>query len=255
MKRILVALAVVALSATGFGKGVLVLSFDDGEWNFDGWLKAIPVFEKYDATATFFISGPIDKRAIRVMKELQAHGHTVGLHGFSHANAVELAKKFGMEGFWTREIAPQLKACERAGIAIRDFSYPDTRHTPELDAFFFSKGFVRVRGATEYPAGGAAQCDDCFFPAKACGETRVMAGIVACRADDVTLEDLLACVRRAAKRDEAFQAIAHDIAPKASRIGMDVAWLEALLKTAKENQVSVVSYGKLGNVQKEELKK
>lgn len=234
------------LASAAFGKGVLVLSFDDGEWNFDGWLKAIPVFEKYDATATFFVSGPIDRRAVAVMKELRKHGHTVGLHGFKHEKAVDLVKKIGLEAYWTREIEPQLTACAKAGLAVRDFSYPYAQRTPELDAFLFGKGFARVRGATDYPAGGAANCGACFFPAKDCPTTRLMAGIVACTAEKVTSEDLVACVRRAGAKDEVFQAIAHDIAAKPSRIGLDLAWLEAMLKAAKEADVRVCGYDKLG---------
>ena len=60
-------------------KGVLVLSFDDR--NFNDWVKAMPLFEKYGAHATFFVCGPIDGEAVRVMKRLSEAGHSVGLHG------------------------------------------------------------------------------------------------------------------------------------------------------------------------------
>jgi len=38
---------------------MLILSFDDR--NFDDWIDAMPIFEKYGAHATFFVSGEIDE--------------------------------------------------------------------------------------------------------------------------------------------------------------------------------------------------
>ena len=49
--------------------GTLVLSFDDR--NFNDWKKALPIFDKYDAHVTFFVSGPIDGDAAKVLKELR----------------------------------------------------------------------------------------------------------------------------------------------------------------------------------------
>jgi len=42
--------------------GSLLLSFDDR--NFVDWENAVPLFEKYGAHATFFISGSIDATAV-----------------------------------------------------------------------------------------------------------------------------------------------------------------------------------------------
>lgn len=61
----------------GRSKGVLLLSFDDR--NLADWEKAIALFGKYGAHATFFVTGKIEGDAVRILKKLRDHGHTIGL--------------------------------------------------------------------------------------------------------------------------------------------------------------------------------
>ena len=68
-----------------YNQGILLLSFDDR--NFLGWENALPIFAQTDAHATFFVSGSIDAEAVATMRRLCAEGHSVGLHGLTHANA------------------------------------------------------------------------------------------------------------------------------------------------------------------------
>ena len=93
-------------------KGALVLSFDDR--NLADWEKAIPLFEKYGAHATFFVTGKIEGDAARVFTKLRDHGHSIGLHGPNHLNANEAAAVKGLSGYWNDEIAPQLAGCRAA---------------------------------------------------------------------------------------------------------------------------------------------
>ena len=46
--------------------GIVFFTFDDR--NFDGWLQAIPLFEKYNAHATFMVSGEIDQDTAQKIK-------------------------------------------------------------------------------------------------------------------------------------------------------------------------------------------
>ena len=55
---LLACFAAVVCFAGPRGRGLLLLRFDDR--NFDGWEKALPLFEKTGAHATFFINGAID---------------------------------------------------------------------------------------------------------------------------------------------------------------------------------------------------
>lgn len=66
-------------------KGGIVLTFDDR--NFDHWIAALPLFEKYGVHATFFISGKIDGKALKTAQELIKHGHAIGAHSVNHVKA------------------------------------------------------------------------------------------------------------------------------------------------------------------------
>ena len=105
--------------------GVLVLSFDDN--HFAGWEKAMPLFEKYGAHATFFVSGDIDDAAVRTMKRLSAAGHSVGLHGQTHANADAAIAAKGAERYWAEEIEPQSDRTHWAHLPVTSFAYPNCR--------------------------------------------------------------------------------------------------------------------------------
>ena len=59
------------------------------------------------------------------------------------------------------------------------------------------------------------------------------------------IDDLLACIRRAAARDEVLVVTSHDIAPEAKLIHMKTAWLEAILKTAHDNNVACLGFDEL----------
>ena len=102
------------------GKGAIVLSFDDR--NLADWEKAIPLFDKYGAHATFFCTGKIEGDAARVLKKLRDHGHSIGLHGLNHLNANEAfvltshgihpdAKHIHMKTEWLERILATAKEC------------------------------------------------------------------------------------------------------------------------------------------------
>ena len=107
--------------------GTLVLSFDDR--NFDDWEKALPLFDKYDAHVTFFVSGVMDGDAVKRLKTLRAHGHSIGLHGLHHANADAAVAKKGAEKYFADDIAPQLDRLRVAWIPVTSFAYPNCRFT------------------------------------------------------------------------------------------------------------------------------
>ena len=253
LRKVVLAAAVLAAGGA-WAKGALVLSFDDR--NFDGWTNAIPLFEKYNAKATFFVSGPIDEEAVAAMKALDEHGHTVGLHGLHHADADKLVAEVGFEEYYRRDVEPQVMAARKHALAVRNFAYPNGRRNAEIDRFLLSKGFHRVRaslGITPYdpkhlrtkewkPIAGQ---DVAFWPCRNVGTNRLMRGVTVGEAYNTRIDDILACVRRAAANDELFQIISHGIAPGAKHIHMKTEWLEAILRTARELNVHVIAFDQL----------
>ena len=61
--------------------------------------------------------------------------------------------------------------------------------------------------------------------------------------DDI--DEICACVRRAAERKEVLSITSHDIAPDAKQIHMKTAWLEKILATASECGLAVIGFDEL----------
>ena len=238
----------------GDGKGTILLSFDDR--NFKGWKEAIPIFEKYRAHATFFVSGPIDKNAIGTMRLLSAKGHSVGLHGLSHRNADKAVAEMGAELYWKEEIEPQLNICRMLDIPISSFAYPNCRRTDETDALFFSKGFSYVRGSTGLtphdPKGlkqagrrPLSECDGAFFPASEIASHRLLRTSILGEYYHTDTNDLVRCIERAHARDEVLVLTSHDISEKPNGISLPVSWLELILSKSDELGMAVVGCDEL----------
>ena len=237
------------------GKGALVLSFDDR--NLADWEKAIPLFDKYGACATFFCTGKIEGDAARVLKKLRDHGHSIGLHGLNHQNADTAVAAKGVSCYWNDEIAPQLAGCRAAGIPITSFAYPNCRRTDETDELFSTNGFKHVRGGlkgvTPYDPKGEKQeglkpvhtVDRAFLPAAELKTRFRLDTAIAGEAYHTDIEDILKCVRRCAEKNEAFVLTSHGIHPDAKHIHMKTEWLERILSTAKECSVAVLGFDEL----------
>jgi peptidoglycan-N-acetylglucosamine deacetylase len=112
-------------------QGEVVLTFDDGPWpgNTPAVLAALAA---QCVKATFF---PIGKHATwhpEILKQVVAHGHTIGSHTWSHADLArkpfEDAKEEIEKGFSAVAIS--------AGRPLAPFfRFPSLRQTPELTAY------------------------------------------------------------------------------------------------------------------------
>lgn len=235
--------------------GMLILSFDDR--NFNDWINALPLFGKYGAHATFFFSGPIDDEASSTMKTLSEAGHSIGLHGFRHANADEELTVKSADEFYDEEIRPQLDECRVKGIPVSSYAYPNCRRTDESDALLKQWGFRHIRGghsgvAPFDPDDGKQKglkplhkVDRIFFPASESPLRYRLDTVIAGEAYHTDINDILACIRRAARRKEAFVLTSHGISPDAKFINMKTEWLEKILATARESGLRIVGFDEL----------
>ena len=237
------------------GKGALVLSFDDR--NLADWERAIPLFDKYGAHATFFFVGPVDTSAAPVLKKLRDHGHSIGLHGLKHLNADAAFAAKGAETYFAEEVEPQLAGCRAAGIPITSYAYPNCRRTDETDELFRTNGFKHVRGGlkgvTPHDPKGEKQeglkpvhtVDRAFSPTSELKTRFRLDTAIAGEAYHTDIEDILKCVRRCAERNEAFVLTSHGIHKDAKQIHMKTEWLERILATAKECGVPCLGFDEL----------
>ena len=236
-------------------RGVLLLSFDDR--NFEDWEASRPIFAKYGARATFFVSGAIDQPTIRSLKRLSADGHSIGLHGLNHLNADIFIAKLGAEKYYLEDVWPQTDRAVRGFVPYESFAYPNCCFSKESDELFRRKGFARVRGgvkgATPYDPDGKKQAerkslvtnDAVFFPAADLKKRFRIDSILVGEAYRTDIEEICACIRRAAERKEVLSITSHGISPNAKGIHMKTQWLERILSTAKECNLSVIGFDEL----------
>ena len=239
-------------------RGVLLLSFDDR--NFAGWEAAAPIFAKYGAHATFFVSGDLPQEAVRALKHLAEKGHSVGLHGLKHLNADTDVALRGAAQYFAEEVWPQMDRARKCYVPFESFAYPNCRRSDETDALFRAKGFEHVRGgvkgATPYDPDGAKQAgrkplvanDAVFFPASDLPNRFRIDTILVGEAYHTDIGEICACVRRAAERKEVLSVTSHDIAPDAKHIHMKTEWLEKILATAADCGLAVVGFDELPHV-------
>ena len=79
------------------------LTFDDRD--VAGWVEAIPIFEKYDARATFFVTrfDQLSDEQVDGLRTLREAGHTIGCHGFRTSRSLWWSRmgrlSWGRSGF------------------------------------------------------------------------------------------------------------------------------------------------------------
>jgi hypothetical protein len=123
----------------------LALSFDDDF--IDGWHALRPVFDRYGARVTFFVTRfpglDADRRAR--LHELAADGHAIEYHGTEHRPAERYVAEHGLDAYLADEIEPGLVAMRADGFTPVAFAYPHGERSDELDAALLDH-FAIVRG-------------------------------------------------------------------------------------------------------------
>ena len=218
-------------------RGRLCLTFDDR--NFDNWLKVLPLWRKYDARGTFFVSGAVDANAVDVMQRLQNDGHSVGLHALHHAKYPNKP-----DTYIEAEILPQLDVCRKSGIKIRSFAYPYSLRDEESDRKLFEIFDFLRGGAWQILPKGQAMVDTDRLFVKDVDDKQLFFGMSACGNFD--FHALCQCFYRAAERDETIVFYAHDIPDRvAPSHHISVGQLAVLLKLARALDMDICGMNEL----------
>ena len=225
------------VTVSALEKGAVCFTFDD--YHGKNWIKADAVFKKYNAHATFFVVGQITPAKIEVMKKLQAAGHSVGLHGIGHRSAPHFIASRGESWYWKNEVEPQLDACNKNGIRIRSFAYPNNRYDEKSNALLF-KHFDYLR------AGYGKTRKIIYYPAVK--EKMVLGGGGIRTYYSSKLEDLKSRLDHAAKTRSVIVFFSHNIAPGAKHIHMPTEMLEALLEHAAKLGLPVIGFDQLSSL-------
>lgn len=236
------------------GNGVLLLTFDDP--NYDWWVAAMPLFEKYGAHASFFPNGHLDDHALAQMARLKGAGHTVGIHTEHHGNARLAFEQGNGAAYVVREVRPQLEAYAKIGHVVRSMAYPNNSRNARSDEDlarecgirrFRAGHVVRFDPKGQYPKPDLVNTDAVFFPVSELKGKRVLEGIGIGESYRTDINEILACVNRAADRNEVLVTYSHDIRPDAKTINMKTEWLEAILRTARARNMRILGFDELDN--------
>lgn len=221
-------------------RGIVFFTFDDR--NFDGWINAIPLFEKYNAHATFMVMGEIDEHAAAVMKTLQAHGHSPGLHTLSHPNA---PTDGGMEEYFQTQVQPQLDGCKTSGLTVQNFAYPNNFRTDDTDRFMLQH-FRKLRA-------GCGRTNDLdltrhaplFRSIDSLKTDHLMRGAGIGRYYNSSVEMLCRVLHRVAEENLAVVFFSHNIAPDAQHVHMPTNTLETCLKLAQDLGIRAAGFDEI----------
>ncbi len=129
---------------------VVMISFDDG-WR-THYTKALPLLQKYNMTATFYVyTNIIDKGSFLAwsdVADLSDAGMTIGAHTLSHPFLTKIDPMVA-----EKEISESKKVLEeKLGIKIEDFAYPfgDFNKTIESDVKDSGYSSARIDVSAKY---------------------------------------------------------------------------------------------------------
>ena len=129
----------------------IALSFDDTF--VDAWVALRPLFQKYNARLTFFISHyvTLKDRAHDELHELAADGHDIEAHTVLHLRAPDYVEQHGLNAYLHDEVDPSIKVLRDNGFAVNAFAYPFGVRTSEIDDAIAKRVPVIRSVAFSYP--------------------------------------------------------------------------------------------------------
>ena len=229
-------------------KAGLVLTFDDA--HVAEWVSAMPLFEKYGAHATFFVTqfDKLTEDQVAGLRQLQAAGHAIGCHGLRHRKAVDYVREHSVEQYVADEITPAVNLMVGSGFRPTAFAYPNSQSNDATDAALI-RVFRHLRTGVALKEGQRlAECDALFTPigdVDKRGSFNSRGIDHAGEADRQGLPDeIREALKRAKKRNEILVLYAHCIDGDAkNHISREA--LEGILKDTHEVGLQFYTYDQL----------
>lgn len=236
------------------GHGVLLLTYDDRNW--DRWVEVLPMFKKYGAHASFYVSGAVAmEKDLKALKKIRQAGHTLGPHTMSHADMVKAFAQMGGPAMYDKEVKPQMEMFKSIGAHPKSLSYPNCIHNKEVDDYLMTRGFTRFRCGHERhvaydpnhrrAATVWATTDELFFPVSELPTHHAINGAGMGSAYNTDIDDVCAAIRRAADKNEVLCIYSHDISANPNPISTKTEWLEKVLQTAQSVNMAILGMDEL----------
>jgi len=124
----------------------VILSFDDAF--VADWLAAMPLFERYKAHVTFFISHfeRLTPEQIDGLHRIERAGHAIECHGLRHERAATYCREHSLEQWLECEVQPAVAWMRQEGFEPTAFAYPCSENDDQTDRALL--GFSGTFGPT-----------------------------------------------------------------------------------------------------------
>jgi len=233
--------------------GGIAISFDDHF--IKEWYELRPLFQKYSAKATFFITCPdsLHEEEVAMLKQLEKEGHEIGFHGTVHAKSTELMVAGGPKGYIEAELEPGLRHMNAAGFKPTSYAHPGGNHNNRVDSVLLAKGFTilrdvaisrrKLKGIQLY-AWPPRWMNAIYYAFK--GEQKVDALMI--DYDEVTEEEIVEAIQEAKENGTALMVFGHEplySEPKNGKYGFNVSFLAAILREADKQHLKFYTMSEL----------
>lgn len=246
-KEVCIALLFVALSVTACkndyrqhraAKAALCLSFDD--YSVDAWFALRPLFIKYNARVTFFVTkfDTLTAAQVQKLRILQQDGHEIGFHGARHILSENYIKKFSMDQYLQEEIIKSLRVTADSGFRTTSFAYPYSAKYWFTDHHLLNYFYV-LRSSLPVQ-GDITKLNDVYY--KFDGSRLIMALSID-RNQGLTKEEISKAMQRAQTQNEALMLFGHE-----PEFSFDTNFLEEILSQAQQHGLAYFKSIRSGNM-------
>jgi peptidoglycan/xylan/chitin deacetylase (PgdA/CDA1 family) len=235
-------------------KSGIAISFDDHFIN--DWYALRPLFQKYDANVTFFLTCPdtLTPDEIIKIKQLQKDGHEIGFHGTIHGNATEMLKSHGPQEYIETELKPGLRYLAQIGIKPTSYAHPGGNHTDEVDSILLENGFKILRDVAQaerelfgIPVYHLAPriMRWIYYPFN---KQQIVDALMIDEGTNISENEIKEALKKAKDTNTAIMLFGHQPLyekPKNGEYGFSVAFLETILKEAKSQNLKFYTMSEL----------
>ncbi|QRR03114.1 polysaccharide deacetylase family protein [Dyadobacter sandarakinus] len=239
----------------------VAISFDDQFIH--EWHSLRPLFRKYGARATFFVTcgDTLTREQVIKLQELENDGHEIGFHGSIHGKSTELINALGPAKYAEQELSPGLGYLAAAGFHPRSYAHPGGNHNAQVDSVLFSKGFSILRDVAvskrrlfgfQWYAVAPRLIRSIFYHFD---QQKEVNALLIDTDQQLSGAEIAEAIQAASENGDALLLFGHKPLhkkPQAGEYGFDVALLEAILKEAARQQVKFYTMSELPGISREE---
>ncbi|MEA5402560.1 polysaccharide deacetylase family protein [Arcicella sp. DC2W] len=215
----------------------IALSFDDRF--IKEWFELRPLFKKYHAKVTFYITQPdsLSTEEIEMLHQLQADGHEIGCHGAMHIGSINYVWEHSLEEYMQKEVFQALKTMKRQDFSPTTFAHPGGSQIWYIDRELL-KHFSLLRDVSmkERNIFGftyrreVENMDEIYHHHD---DTRKVNALIIDVSANLTIEDIQKGLAKAQKEQSVMMLFGHKplrkITHKPEEYGFDIFFLEQIL--------------------------